>query len=266
MIYKYLRFSTNKQDEQQQLFAIDNYLRTRGLVSDKTYTDRGISGSRSYKERQLFDLCQELNEGDTIVVSEVSRITRSGIAELYEVINRYFAPNKIKLVICDVGLEIDCSDISPVHEMFLTNLALFAKIEKKLLVGRVRNKLGSIKQEISNHGSHVTQKGKNKGRTVTALGSDTWTVEQLERAGKESGAKRIEKAKANSHNIFFFKFISNYEKNHGKIYGRDKVEQVVKELNFLDAKTSTGMNFNTARYYSMRKKCDSLFICNEIIL
>jgi DNA invertase Pin-like site-specific DNA recombinase len=150
--------------------------------------------------------------------------------------------------------------------MFLTNLALFAKIEKKLLVGRVRNKLGAIKKDVKEKGYHVTQKGKNKGRVITKLGSDTWTVEQLERAGKVAGEQRTAKAKANAHNIFFYKFITNYEKNHGRIDGKNKVERVVKELNFLDAKTSTGMAFTVPRYYSMRKKCNAIFISNEVIL
>jgi hypothetical protein len=150
--------------------------------------------------------------------------------------------------------------------MFLTNLALFAKIEKKLLIGRVKNKLGSIKSDLKTNGQHTTQKGKNKGRVITKLGSDTWTVEQLERAGKVSGERRMEKARANAHNIFFYKFVSNYERNHGRISNKEEAAKVVKELNFLDAKTSTGMEFTLPRYYSMRKKCNSLYVCNENIL
>jgi DNA invertase Pin-like site-specific DNA recombinase len=259
MIYRYLRFSTTKQDEQQQLFAIDNYLSSHGLESDKTYTDRGISGSKSYKERQLFELCQELNEGDTIIVSEVSRITRSGISELYDVINNYFAPNKIKLIICDVGLEVDCSDISPVHEMFLTNLALFAKIEKKLLIGRVRNKLGSIQQEIAEKGGHVTQKGKNKGRVVTKLGSDTWTQEQMERAAQEAKEVRQEKARKNENNQKFYKYLLLYEQKNGRVGANTKLEPFIDELNFVGLKTATGMDFTVPRCRSMLMKVRELY-------
>lgn len=263
MIYRYLRFSTSRQDEAQQVFAIDHYLENKGLTADKTYADRGISGSKSYKERQLLDLCKELNEGDTVIVSEVSRITRSGIGELFEVIEKYFKPNKIKLVVCDISLEIDCADVSPVAEMMLSTMAMCAKIEKKCLVGRVRNKLGSIKEELAATGVHTTQKGKNKGRTVTKLGSDTWTVEQMQKAGKASGERKTDAARQNPHNVFFFKFITNYEQNHGKIYGRQQVEKVVKELNFLDAKTSTGMEFTVPRYYAMVKKCNAIYIVSE---
>lgn len=260
MIYRYLRFSTSRQDEAQQVYAIDRYLEGKGYKADRTYVDRGISGSKSYKERKLLDLCREINEGDTVIVSEVSRITRSGIGELFEVIDKYFKPNKAKLIICDIALEIDCADVSPVAEMMLSTMAMCAKIEKKCLIGRVRNKLGSIKDEIATTGTHVTQKGKNKGRTVTKLGSDTWTTEQLERAGQASAEKRKEIAKANPHNNFFYKFIVNYEKNHGKIEGRTAIAKVVEELNFLGAKTSTGMDFTMPRYYSMLKKCKAIFI------
>jgi DNA invertase Pin-like site-specific DNA recombinase len=264
MIYRYLRFSTTMQDEQQQLFAINNYLRNKGLTSDKTYTDRGISGSKSYKERQLFDLCQELQEGDTIIVSEVSRITRSGISELYEVINNYFAPNKIKLIICDVGLEVDCADISPVHEMFLTNLALFAKIEKKLLVGRVRNKLGAIQNECKDSGYHVTQKGKNKGRVITKLGNDKWTSEGLDKARAASNKRKQDNARANKNNQFLYRFIKSYESDHGAVTRKTNLQPICDKLNFLGAKTATGLEFTPVRLRGVIFNLKTLFAQVEI--
>ena len=50
MIYKYLRFSTDKQDEKQQENTIDKFLEIKGMKSDATITDSGISGGVSYDE------------------------------------------------------------------------------------------------------------------------------------------------------------------------------------------------------------------------
>ena len=61
---------------------------------------------------------------------QVSRLTRSGIGELSYIIEKHFKPNKLRLIICNVGLDIDCSDINPMIELQLAMMATFAKIEK----------------------------------------------------------------------------------------------------------------------------------------
>ena len=75
-IYKYIRFSTDRQDERQQENTIDNWLRSKGMTADETIRDEAISGGTSYKERNLFRLVRELGLNDTLIVSEISRITR----------------------------------------------------------------------------------------------------------------------------------------------------------------------------------------------
>ena len=119
MIYRYLRFSTNSQDERQQANTIDNYLKSKGMTADETITDAGVSGGTSYKCRNLFELCNELKPNDIVIVSEVSRLTRRGIGELSEIVEKYFKPNKLRLIICNVGLDVDCSDMNPMVEMQL---------------------------------------------------------------------------------------------------------------------------------------------------
>jgi hypothetical protein len=84
----------------------------------------------------------------------------------------------------------------------------------------------------------------------------------MEKAGRVSGERKTEQARQNQHNIFFHRFVTNYEKNNGVIYGKNKVEKVVEELNFLGAKTSTGMEFTTARFYSMQKKVRLIYSNN----
>ena len=82
MIYKYLRFSTDKQDEIQQENTIDKYLENIGIKADAVITDAGVSGGVSYDKRNLGELCNSLKPNDVIVVSELSRLTRGGIGDM----------------------------------------------------------------------------------------------------------------------------------------------------------------------------------------
>lgn len=166
MIYKYIRFSTDSQDERQQENTIDNWLRSKGMAADSVIKDEGISGGTSYKERNLFQLVRDLKLNDTLIVSEISRITRSGFGELNELIQDYFKPNRLRLIICNVGLDIDCSEISAMTELQLSMLSIFAKMEKELIVGRTKSALATRKQAIERDGGFISASGK----WTTALG------------------------------------------------------------------------------------------------
>jgi DNA invertase Pin-like site-specific DNA recombinase len=264
-VYQYNRVSTDQQTLEQQRFRINGFLQSRGLTITDTIADEGVSGKISYKQRNLSKLLDMMDEGDMLIVSELSRLGRS-MCDISKLVNDDLKPRKIRLVIVSMNLDLQCDKMRAIDEMIINNFAFAAQTERELLCDRVNAELGSIKNELKVKGTHVTRRGKNKGRVITKLGSDTWTVEQMQKAGKMSGERKTDEAKRNPHNVFFFKFITNYEKNHGKIFGRENVEKVVHELNFLDAKTSTGMEFTVPRYYSMLKKCKSIFVCNEIIL
>ena len=242
MIYKYLRFSTCKQDEMQQENMIDSYLKAKGMHADSTITDAGISGGISFKKRNLGDLCKSLNNNDVILVSEVSRLTRSGISELAVIIDKYFKPNKLRLIICNVNLDIDCSDINPMVELQLAMMATFAKIEKQLIQERTKNALEARKKQIEANGYYISKKGVKR----TKLGGGAMSEESREQA---SETKR-RKAKADEKNQFFAKFIHTYEGRCGKLTansGKEHFEQIANELNSLGFKTHTGLEYTAGR-------------------
>lgn len=230
--YAYLRYSTDSQDERQQLNTIQKYLGNKGMCIDKTYMDEGVSGGTSYTKRNLFNLCTSIQANDTIVVSEVSRITRSGIAELSEIIERYFKPNSLRLIICNEGLDIDCSDINPMTELQLAMLATFAKIEKNLIKERTKSALDVLKK-------NGVKLGRPKG------------CEASEKAIEASAKARRAKAKANDSNAQFAKILSLYESRNGRITRETKLDDFCAELNHLGYTTSTGMTFNPQRCRSM---------------
>lgn len=238
----YVRFSTDRQDERQQLNTIQKYLEQKGMRIDKTYMDEGISGGTSYTKRNLFDLCNSIRPNDIVVVSEVSRITRSGIAELSEIIEKYFKPNKLRLIICNVGLDIDCSDINPMVEMQLMMLATFSKIEKQLIQERTKSALEARKKKLSKEGSFISKSGRecvNLGRPKGCKASQT--------AIEASRTSKRATAKANEHNLNFYRYMTLWEERNGTIKRNTDISGFVKELNAIGFKTATGLEFNENR-------------------
>ena len=77
MVYAYLRFSTNSQDEVQQAHALKEFTESHGLTIDVIEKDEGVSGGVSYKDRNLYKIVRKLKPGDTLIVSEISRLGRS---------------------------------------------------------------------------------------------------------------------------------------------------------------------------------------------
>lgn len=243
MIYRYLRFSTDSQDEQQQVNKINAYLSSKGLNADETITDAAVSGGVSYKERNLFELCKSLKPNDTIIISEISRITRSGITELAEIIDKYFKPNKLRLIICNVGLDVDCSDINPMIEMQLMMMATFAKIEKQLIQDRTKNALEARRKA-----------GKEIGGTKNLWGSKNGNRDRqgcLNKAIQASNKANKAKAESNPHNKAFAEFIEFWEAKYGTINKETNFELIANELNRRGKVTSSGISFNKANARQM---------------
>ena len=64
-IYAYHRFSTDEQDAQSQRNIISKYVEAKGLQIDEIISDEGISGSVSYRKRNLSELLKKTKPGDT---------------------------------------------------------------------------------------------------------------------------------------------------------------------------------------------------------
>ena len=79
--YAYLRVSTNAQDVQSQKHGVLEYANQHGL-SSMQFIEDSDSGKKRWQERTLGLLLANAGEGDTIVVSEVSRLARSTLQVL----------------------------------------------------------------------------------------------------------------------------------------------------------------------------------------
>ena len=76
MIIAYLRISTNRQHLENQRDEIERFAARRGIVVDKMYNDI-VSGKKHSKERKLGDILKRMKRGDTLIVTEISRLSRT---------------------------------------------------------------------------------------------------------------------------------------------------------------------------------------------
>src|SRR5687767_4793173 len=77
----YVRVSTDKQDLQNQRFEIERFCQQRGYAVDD-WDEEVVSGTVKLKDRKVGPLLQRLSTGDTLIVSEISRISRSIVTVL----------------------------------------------------------------------------------------------------------------------------------------------------------------------------------------
>lgn len=140
--FAYSRVSTNdgRQHTENQKLAIEQagYTITKGR-----YFEDHISGSTQAMSRPQFrKMMERLEEGDTVVVRELSRIGRDAIDCMSTV--KTFKDNGIKLVVLQLG-NLDLT--SPSGQLMTNVIAAVAEMEKSILVERVNAGLARVKAE-----------------------------------------------------------------------------------------------------------------------
>ena len=76
MITGYIRVSTIKQHPENQRDEIQRYAEANGLEVDKWVLEV-VSGKKQVKGRKLGSLLRRMKKGDTLIVTEISRLSRS---------------------------------------------------------------------------------------------------------------------------------------------------------------------------------------------
>ena len=149
MIYGYGRCSTNEllQDISRQI----RELKQHGATDTTIYLEyeSGIKENRA----ELQKLLNIIQEGDTLVATEVSRITRS-TKQLCEIIE-WGKEKKIKLILGN--FVVDCSkELDPMTEGMLKMMGVFSELERNITSQRVKSGMQNAKA-----------KGKTIGRPTT---------------------------------------------------------------------------------------------------
>ena len=147
----YLRASTDKQDLNNQKLEIFEFARKRQIeVND--FIQITISSRQTSKDRRIDEMESVLHLGDTLIVTELSRLGRS-TAEIIGLINK-LVKKRIRVIAIKQNLDIQQQNMN--SKIVITLFSLFAELERDLISIRTKEALASKKMQ-------GVQLGKPKG-------------------------------------------------------------------------------------------------------
>ena len=141
MVIAYLRISTGKQLLANQQDEISRFAKSKNLTVDRWVTET-VSGRKAQKERKLGQLLKKLKAGDTLIVTELSRLSRT-LTDIMAIMGLCLEKN-ITLYSTKDGYAFDDSINSKV---LCFAFGLVAEIERNLISMRTKEALALRKAE-----------------------------------------------------------------------------------------------------------------------
>lgn len=173
----YLRVSTGKQDLDSQRLAILDYARSHNIKVNNFWTVQ-VSSRKSTKERRVDALVEELESGDMLIVSELSRLGRS-LGQIIQLVDR-LVRDQVKLIAIKENICLNAKqDLQ--SKVMVALFGLFAEIERDLISERTKQALAAAKA-----------RGRILGRPKGALGKSK--LDGKEEEIKTLLAKKVSKS------------------------------------------------------------------------
>lgn len=148
MIYGYARVSTALEKTKDRNQTFDRQLmilKEKGVKEENIFCDR-ITGGSNTKDREAFDkLLSVILPGDTIIVSEMSRLSRS-LRNLIDTVN-YFMSHQIGITFIKEGFVIGTDGMNPVNKLLFQIIGAVNEFEKSLIAERVSQGMQASKQK-----------------------------------------------------------------------------------------------------------------------
>ena len=141
MIYAYIRVSTDKQTVENQRFELQKFATERGIVIDK-WVSETVSGTKSARERKLGVLLRKMKKGDTLILSEISRLGRN-LMQIMSILNLCMSKETRVLTVkerYELGNNIN-------SQILAFAFGLSAQIERDLISQRTKEGLARRKAE-----------------------------------------------------------------------------------------------------------------------
>ncbi len=170
----YIRVSTDQQDLQNQQHSILNYANKTSLGKVE-FIEVKISSRKKDEDRKIDELFKNLQSGDHLVVSELSRIGRS-VVNVVTIINQLIA-HGVNIHILKEQLFIKPNEQNPFTDFQINIFSAFAQLERDLISKRTKEalqarkakgiKLGKPKGTIQ---SSIYDKDKEKIKELYNLG------------------------------------------------------------------------------------------------
>ncbi len=140
----YIRASTNAQDVKIQRHEILEYGHREGIQVD-AFIEITISSRHSSRQRRIEELQERLEPGNTLIVTELSRLDRS-TGEVIMLINQLVAYG-VSVIIIKQNLRLGKGLEDMTAKVMVTLLALFAEIERDFISRRTKEALAAKKAQ-----------------------------------------------------------------------------------------------------------------------
>jgi DNA invertase Pin-like site-specific DNA recombinase len=158
--YGYIRVSTDKQNVDSQELEIRKWADREGTYVDE-YIRVTISSGKSLAERRIDELIETLESGDTLIVTELSRLGRS-LSQIVRIVDD-LSEKGVKLHVLKEGIhssEDDAGDLDKVIKVGL--FAILAEVERKLISQRTKEGLAAARARGQQLGARKGEKRKSK--------------------------------------------------------------------------------------------------------
>ena len=146
----YIRVSTDEQDLAKQEHLLLKYAQQHEMKIDD-FIQVGISSRRNPRERRIDELLARLDNGDVLLVAELSRLGRN-MFEVIDLINQLSA-NGVKLIFVR---QPELSTAGPHGKLLLAIYSYFAEVEREFISLRTQQGLAAARAK----GKHL---GRPKG-------------------------------------------------------------------------------------------------------
>lgn len=162
-VYGYVRVSTERQADEgeslgQQERKIKGYALMQGMILDRVFIERGVSGAKPLADRpEGAVLLEILAPGDVVITSKLDRMFRSAVDALN--ICDLLKSENISLHMIDLGGDVTGNGIS---KLVFTILSAVAEAERD----RIRERIRDMKTDQRQRGRYlggVIPFGWNKG-------------------------------------------------------------------------------------------------------
>lgn len=155
-IIAYIRASTDKQDLNNQKLEIFEFAKKNKLEVDD-FIEMTISSRKTSKERRIDEMLSILDDADTLIVTELSRLGRS-TAEVIGLVNELIK-KQVRVIAIKQNLDMKQHDMT--SKVMITLFSLFAELERDLISLRT-------KEALANKKAQGIQLGKPKGTIQTS--------------------------------------------------------------------------------------------------
>jgi len=183
----YLRVSTLDQDPESQGREVRAFVTARGWAIVDTYQDLGISGAKA-RRPALDRLLKDAWHGrfETVAVWDLSRIARSTLNALQ--LLQELQEMRVRLIAVKQTFDTD----TPLGRAFFTLAAMFAELERDILIERVRAGMARARAEGKRIGRPVRTMDLAELRRLREEGLSIREIARRVGAPRSTVAKRLE--------------------------------------------------------------------------